>query len=359
MRAVNTTRRPRAALLWAVTAFALAQLVLVVLLNTSWRARDPEYGRRLRSLRARMAERAPAGPLVLLLGSSRVATGVRPDLLAANRPTASGGPVVFNYALCNSGPVMELLCLRRLLADGVRPDCVFVEVWWVLAYGDAEAQMARINPERLGWRDRSALRGYYRDPRPASRRWAGEALPCLSYRAQLLGEVAPSWAAGDGRRRNVECDGVDGWGWLRHPDFGHRLGAWADHVRADYLALSPCFTLSDDSRRAVGELLALCREERITAVLLAMPDPWLADYQPAVRAGMDAFLRDLSRENDVPLIDTRGWMPQDNFVDDIHLTHDAAAAFTERFGREVLPSYLGGGSRPEPEPSGAQVSACR
>src|SRR5205085_10445164 len=60
--------------------------------------RDPEYGHKLSRLRARLAENPAARPVVLLLGSSRVGVGVRPDRLDACR-TASGGPLVFNFAL--------------------------------------------------------------------------------------------------------------------------------------------------------------------------------------------------------------------------------------------------------------------
>jgi len=335
---VKRTGRPRAALLWAAASFALGQLALCALLNTSWRARDPEYGLRLRSLRARLAERAPAGPLVLFLGSSRVATGVRPALLAANRPAAGGGPVAFNYALCNSGPIMELVCLRRLLADGVRPDCVFVEVWWSLAAPGGDGQMARIDPGRLGRQDLRRLRTYYADPRPAHRRWADEVVPCLAHRTQLLGRVAPSWVSLD--RWAVNWEGLDDWGWLRVPPYAERRRARADLVREAYLHDAARFTPSDESRRAFAELLGLCRREGITAVLLAMPDAWLADYEPAARARMDAFLNDQSREHGAPLIDARGWMPRDAFADDVHLTHDGAAAFRERFGREEQPRYL-------------------
>src|SRR5262249_6618327 len=54
-------------------------------------------------------------------------------------------------------------------------------------------------------------------------------------------------------------------------------------------------------------------------------------------------LREISRGQGVPLVDARDWAPLEDFVEGVHLTHDGAAAFTERFGREVLESYLDGG----------------
>jgi hypothetical protein len=342
VRDANTMIPGRAALLWGAAAFAATQLALGLMLNTSWAVRDPEYGLRLGSLRARAAERAPARPLVLFLGSSRVATGIRPDLLPANRPAGAAGPLAFNYALCRSGPIMELLCLRRLLADGVRPDCVFVEAWWFLAAAGADGQMAEIRPERLGRQDLRGLRAYYHDPRLACRRWSDEVVPCLSYRTHLLSQYAPCWVSRDRQAFNADWEDLDGWGWLSHPSFAQRQPRAADRVRDEYLPAARRFRPSDESRRAFGELLALCREEKIAAVLLAMPDAWLDEYEPAARARMDGFLRELSREHDTPLIDARGWMSRDAFADDVHLTHGGAAAFTERFGREVLQPYLDG-----------------
>jgi hypothetical protein len=327
--------RARATLVWGTTAFVVVQLTLWLVLNTSWRARDPEYGLRLQNLRTRMAERPAQRPLVVFLGSSRVATGVRPDLLPANRIAGGSGPLAFNCALCRSGPLLELLCLRRLLADGIRPDCVFIEAWWYTAAADADGQMAVIQPERLRSQDLRTLRAYHQDSRPAYRRWADEAVPCLSYRTHLLNQVAPSWVGRDRQAFNGDWEGLDGWGWLRHPSYVKRWSLVADRVREEYLPAAWRFAPSDESRRAFAELLALCRREKIAAVLLAMPDAWLADYEPAVRARMDGFLHDLSREHDTPLIDTRDWMPRDAFADDVHLTHDGAAAFTERLGREV------------------------
>ena len=91
------------------------------------RLRDPEYGKRLAGLQARLAEN-PGRPLVLAIGSSRTAMGVRPGVLETD-----GGdprrPLLFNMALAGSGPIMELMVLRRALADGVKPAAVLVEFW--------------------------------------------------------------------------------------------------------------------------------------------------------------------------------------------------------------------------------------
>jgi hypothetical protein len=340
--ACNGSRRARGALLWGLAAFVAGQLALAWALNGWWRVRDPEYGLRLNSLRARTAERAPGRPLLLFLGSSRVATGFRPDQVSENRP-AAGRPVVFNFGMCRAGPVLELLTLRRLLADGVRPDGVFVEVWPFLSANSAASQMSGFQPERLRRQDRRAMRAYYADSRPRAQRWAEEFLPVLAYRKPLLRQLAP-WLVDDPPHANEDWEDLDAWGWLRHEsyDTSYMGQPVAQRIKDIYLTHVRNFAPSDGTRRAFADLLALCRRERIAVVLVAMPDGFLADYDPAGRARMDDFLRELSAGPDVPLIDARAWLPPDDLVEGVHLTHAGAAAFTERFEREVLRPHLNG-----------------
>ena len=123
----------RATLLWAAALFLGGQVALLAALETGApQVRDPEYGLRLQALRARMAERPAGTPVAIILGSSRVAMGIRPEAMTMCRPDARPGSdgYFFNFWPYRApGPVMELLTLRRLLGDGVRPASVFVEAW--------------------------------------------------------------------------------------------------------------------------------------------------------------------------------------------------------------------------------------
>src|SRR5213075_1820404 len=105
-----------------------SQFALAITLE-HWRPdlRDPEFGHKLARLHARLEEQ-PGRPLVLVLGSSRTGVGLRPEVL--HRFALPGGqpPIVFNFGLTASGPVMELLCLHRLLEEGIHPDWLVVEV---------------------------------------------------------------------------------------------------------------------------------------------------------------------------------------------------------------------------------------
>src|SRR4051812_9913784 len=126
MPRTRPARSARACRLLACASLTLltAQLTLAGLVETAHpELTDPRYGCRLRTLQARRAAE-PHRPLVLALGSSRTEVGLRPELM----PPSTDGPLVFNLARGGTSQVMNLLTLRRLLADGVRPDWLLLEV---------------------------------------------------------------------------------------------------------------------------------------------------------------------------------------------------------------------------------------
>src|SRR5439155_5783078 len=120
--------RCRAVLAWGLFFYVAFQLGLIVITDY-WLPvlRDPEYGFKLARLRQRLAEE-PDRELILVLGSSRAGYGFRPEVVPAWQAPAAEAPIIFNFALTGSGPILELLCLRRLLADGIQPNRVIIEV---------------------------------------------------------------------------------------------------------------------------------------------------------------------------------------------------------------------------------------
>ena len=59
-------------------------------------------------------------------------------------------------------------------------------------------------------------------------------------------------------------------------------------------------------------------------------------YPPGAGPAVAAYLGGLSREYGVPWTDARAWLADEHFVDGHHLLAGGAAAFSERFGREML-----------------------
>src|SRR5262249_5963048 len=122
-------RSARAVVGWFAAVLLLLHVGAVLATDVAWpELRDPEYGRRAKALRERVREH-PTRPLVLVVGSSRSAMGVRPGAWEAARPGTARDPLLFNMATLGSGPIQELLALRRVYADGFRPAVVLIEYW--------------------------------------------------------------------------------------------------------------------------------------------------------------------------------------------------------------------------------------
>lgn len=203
----------RGSLAWATVFFLGGQLGLALVLEYGRPGvRDPEYARRLTSLRA-CRDRLPGSPLVLALGSSRVAMGIRPE--SPDRPGRESEPLLFNYGLVGAGPVLQLLCLHRLLEDGIRPDLVLVEYWPpFLDQEGSRAEETRFDPLRLGGRDLILAGRYFRPgQRLYSRWWAAQLFPEFSYRLILFNQLLPAWLPWR-ERQDTRWGTLDASGWL-------------------------------------------------------------------------------------------------------------------------------------------------
>jgi hypothetical protein len=212
-RRAKPARRARVALAWAAALFAAAQAGQLVALEADAPGRDPEFAEKRALLRAQAAA-APDRPLLLVLGSSRVLRGVRPERL--ERLTAPDGRPyrAFNVGLFAAGPIRMRLALRRLRDDGVRPDLVLVEV---MAPFFNEPGRRRFSEEeslrdvRLSATELLRLRPYLERPGRLCEAWLwSRALPCLGQRRPLTDWLLPGW-----RANTLEVDRIDERGWPR------------------------------------------------------------------------------------------------------------------------------------------------
>lgn len=330
-RATRTERRrPRAVLCCGLASFITVQLTLAIVMERrtpTWR--DPEYGYKLARLQQRLVEK-PDQPLTLVLGSSRAACGFRPDVL----PESCG--LTFNFAIAGAGPLLELLQLRRLLAQGIRPQRVVVEILPPLLHQEQPfAETSRLPLDRLGYIDVLTLRHYWPKPVSTCLRWAlGRMLPCFTNRFSLLSCLAPRWLPWD--LRQDRWHKLDRHGWLPYPyevvtPEQYRRGL--AHARREY---SPCFTrfhITANADRTLRDLIELCQHHGIEVVLLTMPESgaFRGWYPSTALSRIAAYLEELSQTYQVPWIDSRTWLPDDRFCDGHHLLPSAAADFTRQF----------------------------
>jgi hypothetical protein len=330
-------RQRRRELLWGLAGFVVCQLGLAVALECWLQdARDPEYAAKELRLLARIAE-APARLLVLVLGTSRTKMGLDARRLSDD----PDGPLVFNFGLAGSGPMMDLVSLRRLLSTGVRPDRVVVEL---LPTGlsrreGCPAEECWLDAARLRAGEVAAVAPYCNERQRLLSRWLkGRALPCYRHQAELRDELAldiptsptPSALAGP----------IDDYGWECHPDVTDptRRQEYTDFARRQHADAFANYRFAPQPVHALSDLFDLCDREGIPVALLLMPEgtAFRALYPAEMLAALDAYLDELRRERHIPVIDARTWVEDTGFWDANHLSASGAAVFTDRFRREVL-----------------------
>jgi hypothetical protein len=196
-RVRSSRARAGSTLAWALGLFLVLQLGLTATIETCWPAlRDPHYGYKVARLRQRTLLAAERPLTVVMLGSSRTTFGFRGACIEEELTRRAGRPVVvFNFGILGAGPVTELLELRRLLAEGVRPDLLLVEVMppFLSARPELrEASRRPINADCL-WRREVPLVGGYWECTAQLRAawWQSSLVPWYSHRFTILSRLAP------------------------------------------------------------------------------------------------------------------------------------------------------------------------
>jgi hypothetical protein len=247
-----------------------------------------------------------------------------------------------------AGPVNELVCLRRLLAEGIRPDRVLLEIHPLLLHeerGFGELDVLDVN--RLAWPDLSVFARYVYDPDALYRRWfRSRLLPCLSHRVLFQMELAPRWLEPVYRNDLATMARLDNSGWTPH--FRESVSSIEFQqclelsVRGYELAFQH-YRITERPDRAVREMLEICRSERIAAGLFLMPESsgFQAAYTPDIREKLGDYLARVSRDYEAPVFDATDAAADSGFADGHHLLPSGAAAFASRFERDILTPFLG------------------
>ena len=311
--------------------------------------REPEYGRKLSLLKTQIRQ-SPHRPLLLLLGSSRTAYGLCPEFLfGAESPNS---PLVYNFGILGGGPVYELLYFRRLLDAGIRPEWVVVEVHPALLKSAPELMAAHLPPlGRCDLRDLCLLHNYLDNPRSTWCQWLRyRAAACYRFRGELMRRVAPQWLPDPVQPDTAALDKTTPSGWVPGPwprpeDVVRQ--ARANLVRHFYSPGYQDFAVSERPDRALREVLALCRQEKIDAALLLMPESEeLRDSAvTAAQHTIGRYLAELGREHGADLFDASHWCKDAEFADGQHLLADAATRLSATLGKRVLGDWVASRSR--------------
>jgi hypothetical protein len=334
-------RRAALILLCCSFLFFLGQIAIGYGVEHSWPSvRDPEFASKRKRL-ADLQNTAPDQPLILFLGSSRTDMGVCAGQL---RPETHGqSATVFNFGMSGAGPMLESTCLHRLLADGVRPNLLILEIL------PPTLNQPNVKPVEEDWLDGSRLRSsevtylrrYHSNTGHLQRGWSkARMLPCVwqrhGLRTSLLGESADTAPEAERIRGTT-----DRFGWTPFclpevtPERHSTSSAFAQRQYRDAFG---DFRLAAGPALALEEMLILCRQKDIPVALLLMPESsaFRDLYSPVMSTGIDEFLQDLCGRFDLPLVDAREWLADEVFWDSNHLLPRGAEAFTNRFQTESL-----------------------
>ena len=339
-------KRSRASVLWALGLLIGAQVVFFFPLSVWWpQLHDPQYGGRLARLRARLAEKPKDQPFVLVLGSSHTALGVRPGVLRTDSTSGYDSPFLFNFSMNDGCPVVSLLCLHRLISEGIKPDWVLVETCPLqLWLDDWRAHVHKcLNIALIQGEDLPLLSRYYVNPHQFRKNWRkGQLCPWYFHRDFLLSSFAPRCLP-PLRRLNGTWDHMDDWGcqWVEGATQNYQEnGINLEHLRSAMTSMYRQWRICDVDKRAIQEIIDTCRRENIRLAFLRMPEAsFFLDWYPvSMQVQVDRYLAGLSKDYDIPIIDGRRWLPDLSFSDGHHLTPSGATAFTQRLDREFLQS---------------------
>jgi hypothetical protein len=268
--------------------------------------------------------------IAVAFGSSRLAGGLRPDVLPSAERT------LFNFGLVGAAPVTQRLALERLIRAGIRPDAVILEFWppYLLEFNHGR-EFDRLDPNRLNGADLSAIGRYASDPDGLLRQLRSRRLAAtFAHRFVLMNLLAHVWLPFE-QRQAFRWQPVDEWGWLPGSE-----PVSEDNARAARLAQSRRYyepflnaeRLDPIGERAFADLLDFCGDERIPAILLWLPESseFRSWYGRQTESLVQRQFEEWSRRPRVRGIDARAWLVDERLPDGFHLDRLGAAEFTRR-----------------------------
>jgi hypothetical protein len=330
----------KADVLWCLIGFLCAQLIMDVVVDR-WHPElyDEEYGARLGMLKARLRE-TPGRPLMLAVGSSRLGLGFQPELLPPLQTPSGQRPLVFNFSHLAAGPVMNLMDMRRLLHEGIRPQWLVLEAVPTCLSHEAPSMPLTMSAAQ----DLPLLQRYLNPGMVWGIYLRGRVNPWYKHRQGLLRRYAPPFVTRIDVSDEVKLEPLGGdraWMAVKQIDpaeYRRRL----DVVRKIYFADLQHYRVDPMCDRAMRELLELCRQQSISVILVLTPEgsEFRSWYSRDASTTVARYMNELSRAYGVAVVDARAWNADGDFSDSHHLLLHGAESFTRRLGRDVIQPFL-------------------
>jgi hypothetical protein len=359
MKRKQFSRRAAAALAWMAFTFAGLQIGYQVVVD-AWfpRLYDREADYRYRELTSLVKAEAQR-PLLVVLGSSRTSMSFHPQAVGPLTSGAEPEPIAYNFSHLGASSGWSCIQLQRLIASGLKPKWVVVEVVTPNLCHDANNVVAENGvlfeiPQLLRY---VSARTFFRNF------LVRRLIPWHRNRTDLLLAVAPGWVDDEASAiRKIEFEPL---GWddrfakrLRIPDdlpryFQQSKEIYETHLRS--------FHINERLARPLDDIAALCRREGVEVAFVMTPESseFRSWYGPGAEEKIVQFRNDFEQRTGHTIIDARAWLPDDAFYDGHHVLHAGADMFTQRLAEDVLRPLVNGTrpkvpavltSRPAPAP---------
>ena len=329
----------QSALIWSLGLYALAAVVLDVVLDR-WCPAPFEKVYRLKwADLCRFAAETPDRPLLLMLGSSRTQTGFQAGrfdgvLGADGQPLAA-----YNFGVPASGPIHEYLYLRQMLEQGIRPRLLLVEFLPPLFNRTHDRIISEEGWTQSAWASATQflrMTPYFAQPGRKAGEWLeGRLAPWYAQRMSLQAWILA--VTGAARNHRPVPYAHDRWG-CRHPEqLSPRERAERTAVALEYKPSLQRFRPGEGPIRALHDLLDCCRREQIPVVLVLTPESaeFRSWYSPECRAATRDLLEEWRSRYGVAVLDATRWLEDEDFVDGHHAAASGARKFTTRLLAEL------------------------
>jgi hypothetical protein len=324
-------------LLWIPFWYVIGQLALFAWMDESWELeRTISERQKWKILHQRVAEYRDR-PFVLMLGSSRTDQAFQASRLSGQL-APDGRPILaFNLGVPTVGGMHEMMYLNDLLDEGIRPRLVLVEcvsTHLIRSQRGLQSEEHFTVPAWISGHQLLFLQRYFTNRRRAFTEWLESRLtPWYGFRwavhEHLRGEHYILRPFDQSRRP------IDPWGWrlLRDlPDTPDaRMWRWACAYRM-YGETLHNFHIGPKPAKALSDVIARCRKEKIPVALVLMPvtQQFRDLYCPEGRAELENYIAQLRLRFNLDIIDATDWLDEEDFDDGHHAMISGAEKFTTR-----------------------------
>ncbi len=329
------SRTKRANVFWAIGWFLLLQISLAAGIQTRMIKLDDgtTYAAKAERFRQQLNFVNDDPFIALAFGSSRIMNGfdagslVKPISEVVGRRT-----VAYNFGISGCGNIYSYLALEKLLAEGITPDLVLVEVYPIFLVKGAEREWFEANEMRSKNFEHTERYGIKNVTRAWHEQWL---VPWHTHRFCILNRFAPKLLPMKLRENWAQQSDQHGWVSVDKPLQPKRL----EQQVKGFVNNVAHFRLGGDSCRALKDTISLCQQNNIECALVWMPEcKAIRDgYHAEMKSEINDLLDEVQQEFAVQIVNARDWIEDSGFYDSCHLNREGAIQFTQQLSKRALP----------------------